>query len=383
MRYLFSVLIAFLVVAVATPLEAATVHAGAAALTHPSLTVFSVLAGGLALGTLLSAVNPTLLDVAKRTDPNGKIQDIAELLTQLNEVLDDATFMECNDGTTNLSTIRTGLPTVYWRTLNAGVPPSKSTTAQVREGCGMLEGWSEVDRDLARMSGDIGAFRLSESIAFLEAMNQEMASTLFYGNAGLAPEEFTGLSTRYSLSTAGNGSNVVKAGSSDTDNTSMWLIVWGPQTVSCLFPKGSKAGLSHEDRDEQLIQSATGLGASRMIALVDHFKWDNGLNVKDWRFAVRICNIDVSLLVANGGSQALLLNFMAKAVHRIPSFKMGRAAFYCNRTVAEFLDIQEKAAVGTGGGLNYDNVDGRKVLTFRGIPIRTVDALLETEALVS
>ena len=105
--------------------------------------------------------------------------------------------------------------------------------------------------------------------------------------------------------------------------------------------------------------------------------------MKDWRYAVRICNIDVSDLVANAGAQALLLNFMAKAVHRIPSLSLCRPAFYANRTVLEFLDIQEKAAVSAGGGLTYDTVDGRKVLSFRGIPIRTCDQLLETEATVS
>ncbi len=331
----------------------------------------------------LTATALTLIDWAKRLDPDGKVPTIVELLSQTNEILTDMMFVEGNLPTGHQTTIRTGLPAVYWRLLNQGVAPSKSTTAQVTEGCGMLEAWSEVDKDLLLLNGNSSAFRLSEAQAFLEAMNQEMAQTLFYGNSGLAPEEFTGLSPRYSLTTAGNGSNVVLGGSSDTDNTSVWLVVWGANTVHGIFPKGSKAGLIHEDRGEQIIQSANGLGASRFVAEVDRFQWKNGLVVRDWRYAVRICNIDVSLLVANGGSQALLLNLMAKAVHRIPAMGMGRPVFYANRTVLEFLDIQEKAAVQTGGGLNYENVDGKRVAVFRGIPIRTCDALLETEALVS
>jgi hypothetical protein len=54
-----------------------------------------------------------------------------------------------------------------------------------------------------------------------------------------------------------------------------------------------------------------------------------------------------------------------------------------NRTMRRLLRKQERMAVGTGGGLTYDNVDGRKVLQFGEIPIRTVDALLNTEALVA
>jgi Major capsid protein GP7 len=324
----------------------------------------------------------TLADWAKRLDPDGKVPTIVELLSQTNEILQDMLWIEGNLPTGHRTTVRTGLPTVFWRMLNQGVAPSKSTTTQIDEQAGMLEAWSEVDKDLALLNGNVAQFRLSEARAFLEAMNQEFAQTLIYGNAGLAAEEFTGLAARYSSSTAGNGSHVVKAGGAGSDNTSMYLVVWGDQSVHGIFPKGSKAGLIHEDFGEVTAEITAGLGGTRMRAYQERFQWKGGIAVRDWRYCVRICNIDVSDLVANSGSQALLLNFMAKAVHRIPSFGMGRPAFYCNRTVAEFLDIQEKAAVGTGGGLNYDNVDGKRVTSFRGIPVRTVDAILETEATV-
>lgn len=337
--------------------------------------------GGLAVfGATLSTGALTLADWAKRLDPDGKVPFIVELLEQTNEILTDMAFVEGNLPTGHRTTVRTGLPTVYWRLLNQGVAPSKSTTAQVDEQAGMLEAWSEVDKDLALLNGNINEFRLSEAQAFLEAMNQEMAQTVFYGNAGLAPEEFTGLSARYSSTSAGNGQNIVSGGGAGSDNTSIWLIVWGSNTVHGIFPKGSKAGLIHEDRGEQIIQSSTG---TRMVALLDRFQWKSGLAVKDWRFAVRIANIDISNLVANSGSEANLLQLMAKAVHRIPRLKMGRAVFYTNRTVGEFLDIQAQSKVSAGGGLTYDTVDGKQIVSFRKIPVKTCDALLETEATVS
>jgi hypothetical protein len=327
----------------------------------------------------------TLADWAKRLDPNGKVAAIVELLAQTNEVLTDMRFIEGNLPTGHRTTVRTGLPTVYWRLLNQGVTPSKSTTAQVDEQAGMLEAWSEVDKDLALLNGNAGAFRLSEGKAFLEAMNQEMASTLFYGNAGLAPEEFTGLSTRYSSTTAGNGQNIISGAGSGGDCSSIWLIVWGENTVHGLFPKGSQAGLIHEDKGEQIIQDSSG---RRMVALLDRYQWKSGLAVRDWRYAVRIANIDITDLVANSGTQAAgavtrLNTLLSKAIHRIPNMGVGTPAFYMNRTVAEFLDIQSRAEVATGGGLTYENVQGKRVATFRGIPIRTCDALLETEATVS
>ena len=76
----------------------------------------------------LTATNPTLLDVAKRVDPNGSVADIVEILNETNEILQDMTVLEANDGTGHKTTIRTGLPSSAWRKLNYGVPASKSTT---------------------------------------------------------------------------------------------------------------------------------------------------------------------------------------------------------------------------------------------------------------
>lgn len=327
----------------------------------------------------------TLADWAKRLDPDGKVPRIVEMLSQTNELLDDMLWLEGNLPTGHRISMRTGLPTATWRLLNQGVQPSKSTTAQVDEQTGMLEAWSEVDKDLAMLNGNTSAFRLSEASAFVEAMNQTMATTLFYGNSSVNPEQFTGLATRYSTITLANAAlakNVIDAGGSGSDNMSIWLIVWGEQTVCGIFPKGSKAGLLHEDLGEETAETVAGIGGSRMRVYRDRWQWKAGIALKDWRYVVRICNIDVSDLVANAGAQALLTNLMIKAIHRIHNLRLGKAVFYMNRTAAEMLDIQRRKDVGTGGQLSYEVVDGKMVYSFRQIPIRIVDALLQTEARV-
>jgi hypothetical protein len=327
----------------------------------------------------LGSGNLTLIDVAKRLDPDGKVPTIVELLMQTNELLQDMQWREGNLPTGHRTTMRTGLPNVAWRLLNSGVVPSKSTTVQIDEQAGMLEAWSEVDKDLALLNGNIAAFRLSEARAFLEAMNQEMASTLFYGNGSLAPEEFTGLSPRYSSSTAPNSTNVIKAGSVDTDNTSIWLVAWGEDTITGIFPKGSKAGLIHEDFGEVTVEMVAGLPGSRMRALQERFQWKAGIALKDWRYVVRIANIDVSEL--NGPTPPDLINLMEQAEETIPN-RLGSTVFYMNRTVRRFLRRQYRSDVSSGGGLTFDNLTGKRVLMFGETPIRTVDALLNTEALV-
>jgi hypothetical protein len=330
---------------------------------------------------VLSPNCATLADWAKRLDPDGKVPVIVELLSQTNEILTDMLWIEGNLPTGHRTTVRTGLPAVAWRLLNQGVQPSKSTTAQIDEQCGILEAWSEVDCDLARLNGNIAQFRLSEAQAFIEAMNQEMASTLFYGNGGVAPEEFTGLAPRYSSLAAPNGQNILSAGGTGSDNTSIWLVVWGQTSVHGIFPKGTTAGLTHEDYGEVTIQDANGIAGARLRAYQERWQWKAGIALRDWRYVVRIANIDVSDLGTS--SEADLIPLMIRAVHKVPSLTLGRAAWYMNRTVYTHLDVQRYKKVQSGGGITFAEVDGVERATFRGIPIATCDAILNTEQAVA
>ena len=326
----------------------------------------------------LSSNAKTLADIAKLVDPNGKVPKIVEMLSQTNEILADMRFLEGNLPTGHQSTIRTGLPTSYWRLVNQGVQPTKSSTAQVVDQCGMLEAWSEVDEKVAKLNGNTNAYRLSEAQSFIESMNIEKASTLFYGNSALDPEEFNGFAIRYSSLSAASAENILDAGGTGSDNSSVWLIVWGDQTCHGIYPKGSKAGLSHEDLGLQTIETSAGIAGTRLRAYQDRFVWETGLSVKDWRYCVRICNIDISNLVAKS-SAADLIDLMIKAIHRLPSMSAGKAVFYMNSTCVQMLDIQMRDDV-AGAGMTYAEVDGKPVMHFRGIPVRKCDALLESEA---
>jgi len=336
----------------------------------------------------LSTSNLTLADWAKRSDPDGRVPIVAELLSQSNEILDDCVFKEGNLPTGERVVIRTGLPGVYWRALNQGIPSTKSTTAQIDEACGILEARSEVDKDLAMLNGNTAQFRLSEDTAFLEAMNQTQAETLFYGNPGTDPKKFLGLAPRYSSLSADNAVNILNAGGSGSDNASVYLVVWGDNTVYCPFPKGSKAGLTHEDLGEQTVYNSDG---TRLQAFATRYQWKNGLVVKDWRYVVRICNIDISDLLGQSSTQAstastALIKLMARALYRIPNMAMGRAAFYMNRTVHSGMAIsaldKSQSVLSIQEGLSQFG-SAQSYLSFLGVPLRRVDALLNTESAVS
>lgn len=329
----------------------------------------------------------TLADWAKRLDPNGQVPKVAELLSQTNEILEDAVFMEGNLPTGHRITIRTGLPAVYYRMINQGVPTSKSVTAQIDEACGILEARSHIDVELAKLNGNTAEFRLSEDQAFLEAMNQTQAGAMFYGNPGTDPRQFLGLQTRYSSLAAGNGQNILDAGGTGSNNCSIWLIVWGENTVFCPFPKGSKAGLQHQDLGEESVPDANGNFFQALRAL---YQWKNGIAVKDWRYVVRIANINVSDLTGQSGTQAstaatAIINLMSRALDRVPNLAMGRACFYANRTVYSMLRVaalnKSNAALSIEKGLTQFGTP-TQLTSFLGVPLRKVDQLLNTESRV-
>lgn len=326
----------------------------------------------------LAANNPTLLDVAKRLDPDGKIASIVEILNATNPVLEDLTYVEGNLPTGHRTTVRTGLPSPTWRKLYGGVQPTKSTTVQVTDSAGMLEAYAEVDKALADLNGNTAAFRLSEDSAHIEGIGQQMAQTLFYGNEGTQPEAFTGLAPRYNSLSAQNGDNIIDAGGNDTDLTSIWLCVWGNQTGHGIYPKGSIGGLQMTDKGQVTIENVDGNGG-RMEGYRTHYRMDAGLTIRDWRYFVRIANIDVSALNTLADTKNII-TWMIQASERIPELGKGRAAFYMNRRLREKLrlGILEKV----GSNLTWETVAGERVMTFDDIPVRRTDALINTESRV-
>jgi hypothetical protein len=347
------------------------------------------------MATLGQSGKVTLLDIAKSLDPQGKTADVAELLSQTNEILLDMPFYEGNLPTGHEGTVRTGLPTAIWRQMYQGVPASKSVRAKVVDSCGNLETRSEVDKDVAELNGNVSAFRLSEADAFIEGMNQTMAQSVVYGNTAVNPERFMGFAPRFSaISGADNAQNVISAGGAGSDNTSVWLVVWGTKSVFGIYPKGSKAGLFHEDLG---LIDAFDANNNRYRAYADRWQWKCGLHVKDWRYVVRIANIDVSDMVGITATQAttastFLLKLLARAMARIPFMGKGTPVFYANRTVKEHLSIlamekgQNVLAVEPGinqlGAVSPGSVNNG-TLKFLGVPIRTVDQITLAETVVS
>ena len=349
----------------------------------------------------LNAGHNTLIDIAKSFGPDGKVAILAELLNQSNEVIYDMNWIEGNLPTGHKSVVRTSLPTVALTRFYQGVPISKSGRATVEDVCAMQKGRNIIDQELADLNGNTAAFRMSEALGFVEAMNEGFAQEVFYGNVATNKDGILGLAPRYNSLEGISGQNIINAGGTGNTNTSVWLVGWGENTVTGFYPKGSKAGLQQEDLGVIDEFDASG---NRYRAYSELWKWNYGLCVKDWRYAVRIANISVPDMIGQANTQAItastwLNKLMIRALQRIPSMGTSRCAFYANRSVKEMLSIgaldkSQNAlsfteAVNQYGTVTAGSVAGAGtgisggILKFMGVPVRTVDQLLITEATVS
>ena len=320
----------------------------------------------------------SLADRLKRENPDHSIAAIVEILAETNEIMGDAITVEGNLPTGHRSTVRTGLPAGTWRQLYQGVVPAKSTTAQVDDTTGMLEAYSEVDKSLADLNGNSSEFRLSEAMAFLEGMNQDFANAFFYGDTAATPEKFMGLDKRYSTFSADKtetGYNIIKHGGSGGDNTSVWFVTWGEQQLHLIYPKGSMMGLSHQDLGEQTLGDST---TGYYQGYRDHFKWDVGLVLRDWRGTARLANIDVSI-IKDGTGLTLLIDNMIDCYYKVRK-RPGRKVIYCNETIMAALHKGAKAE--SNVQLSLSEFEGRPVVNFLGIPIRECEAITEVEPTV-
>lgn len=324
---------------------------------------------------------PTLVDVVKATDPDGGIAVVAEILNETNEILEDWVMIEGNLPTGHRTTVRTGIPAPTWRQLYGGVQPTKSSRAQITDSCGMMEAYAEVDKALADLNGNTNEFRLSEDRAHIEGMSQEAADSLFSADESVDPEKFTGLNPRFDSLSAENGDNIIDGGGSGADNASIWLIGWGPNTVHGIYPKGSQAGLQMNDKGQVTIENVDGSNG-RMEAYRTHYRWDLGLTVRDWRYVVRIANIDRSALTTDASSGANLPELMFQAQEEIPNLSAARFGWYMDKSIR--TKVRQQVANGISAStLTWEDVGGKRIMSVDGIPMRRCDALSPDEAQVT
>lgn len=326
----------------------------------------------------------TLLDVLNEMGADGKPLKIAEVLTRTEEIFEDVVWVQGNTVTGHKDAVRTSLPEPSFRSINEGVPVTKAGSTQIEETCAMLEDFSQVDRELALLAGDVGAFRLRKAKPHMQGFAHAMARYIFYANAATNPKQFTGLAPRFntldtSLSQAAG--QIIDAGGTGSDLRSIWYIGWSDETVFGLYPKNTPGGLSHEDMTgSENGKTLTDANGNKYVGYEDHWVWRCGLMVKDWRYVVRIANIDVSQITVDASTGPDIQDLMIQAAELIETASSVRTAWYVPKEIRSLFrrQIQNKANANLSWG-DPSSISGRKVLQFDESPVRRVDALNTSE----
>lgn len=325
------------------------------------------------MATLDSRGMLTLKDHAKMLAPGGVVSHVVDLMSQKSPAIRDAVFRMGNLPTGHRIVARTGLPSAYFRRYNEGFRMSKGRYDQFDETCGQLAVRTAVDVDLAELDG-IDAARAREAEGVVEAFTQGAERGLWYESTATGAHKFTGLTPRLNDLGSDFASQIVvhTETPAGNNNTSMWFVVWGDRTVYGIFPKGSTAGLNPHNRGIIDVPDRDGRPVPSYV--VD-WRWKLGFAVEDYRYLVRIANIDLSTL---SGADDTLIPAMIRAYTRLQDTTSGRPVIYCNRVVWEYLWLQSRTFA--KAQITVGEEEGRPKMRFMGIPIEITDGLLATEA---
>ena len=323
----------------------------------------------------------TLADVAKRKEPNGSAVQVIEILSQTNDIISDAPAIECNNGTTHITTVRDSIPKPKFRMINQGTPSVKSGLRQTVENTGMIEAWSEVDQALLDICSDVTEKRstlVHESSAILEGMSQAFVENIFYGNMATEPAGFDGFATRYNTLSGNISRNVVDAGGTGANLTSIYIVQWDPMACHVIYPKGTTSGITSKVFPGQILLDSAG---NPFEGVRTKFTWYFGLAVRDWRRVVRICNIDTSQLdsiIQNGvptPAGFALYRQLMYALDLLPNKGIGNTVIYTNRIPHTIINMMsaEKGNV----NLTYKQPQGTPPIeNWLGVPIRLCEGII-------
>lgn len=318
------------------------------------------------------ADRPTMATLAKEMN-NGKLVDVIDVVSEVNAILDDLIVMQANSVSLHKYTKLFEYPRGEWRRLNAGVGNATEKVGQGEDHCGILEIYSEVDKRLAKMSGNARAYRRRRDTRFTKGLGVQMAETSVYGNHNTNPEEPQGLAPRYNALSL---DNVVSAGGT-TGLTSIWVVQHGEDAFFGFYGQGGELGLRDEDLGEVTLLDASN---KKYQGYRTHFEWELGFGVADDRCVRRICNVPTPSVI-DPTQFAAWENLLIEQVNELPD-NGNNAVIYVNKDILTQMTIKanEKSnAVYTPG-----EIFGKKVLFFQGvIPIRRVDAILSTETEVA
>jgi hypothetical protein len=334
----------------------------------------------------------SLVNAARMTH-NNEIIDVAEVLNETNDIVQDAIIQRANDITSHVVSRRTALPAVNWVKAGNGWNATTGLVNQVREQMGMLKARYLCPEDIMRLQPNPAKYRQQQERAYVESMGQELANTLVGNVSGGAlspavtpPEEFAGFQYRLpTLSTDETKYCISNGGSNAGGHSSIYFVQWKPGGCYLIHPRNTEGGglkIKDEGRvytsgDNASAATTANLQRNNQLwAYVTEFSWDVGLCVEDSRTIKRLCNIDT----AAGSSDSLNEDYIIQVRNNFKHTD-GMIMMYCNETI--FTQLQILAKDKTNVHWTEQNPFGKPQLYFLDMPVRRCDAITNVEATIS
>lgn len=317
----------------------------------------------------------TSLEVAKRTQGvSDDSRRIIEELTEYNELLVDAPLIEANEGTVHSTLVRTAIPHGEHRGYNQGVGMAASQTKTIKDVISNIEIYSQVDKQMVDQSAHPQDVLMSEQVAFIEGLSQDMADDLMYGDHN-ADERYTnGFATRYNSTQSGQSKNCISLGGTGNALTSIYLIKWARDKAHLIYPKGSKnLGVEYNFLGEQTVKDSNG---KEYQAYRAHYRIARGLAIRNTMSVIRLCNID---LTASGIGDKIA-EYIVKNMGNLARGG-GTVSIACNAEVKGVLNWAANQKL----NVLYNKEDpwGNNVLHIGEARIRECPSILLTESAIS
>lgn len=322
----------------------------------------------------------TLPEILKQRAPDGSIMPLIDVLSGKYPIIEEAYWEQANGDIVHefaqVAYEPTGTPVRY----NEGTALSASVAKTLREPLMTLEDRLQIDVRELEVAPDPVQFRIQREQVHFRGMIKTFHNIVFskagYGDMGVDPRQIDGLSKRFNSIKA---DSVVSLPESPlgTTNSSIWVVKWGMDGVSLLYPSRIGNTLRIEDLR---VQPAFDSQGRRFEAVMTKFSWTFGLKLGDPRAVKRLCNIPLtgtgSFNDGAAGEEALI-----DLIESLPGGDTTGVVIY----VGPKIMAQIRKRINSKANLFFteETVWGRNMITFQGIPVVRVDSLAADESVVS
>lgn len=340
----------------------------------------------------------TYVDFLKGLDAKGNFNHrVINLAVKSNEMLDDITVIEANNGTALETTYRTEVPKPVWTQYYTGTPSNKGSKAKLKVTGGRMSTKVTVDKKMYDAAKDKDAVIADEIESAQDGMKLEMGNMLVYGRLDDNPLGFNGLFKHYDRYGATDDTdsahyviNALKAysgtpASTDDGKTSdlgsIALVGWSPRTITCFHPEGdTQGGIEITPKRVVDVVDPDKGGDATYEAYLQYLYWNLGLAVRDFRYGGRICNLQRDYMLTGADKGASYVELIDRLSQRVHDSNV-RQAFYMDKRMWENV-CTLYSRMTRGNAITFQHVEQRKEKRLFGIPVRIQDCMKVAEEVV-